>query len=218
MWWRGREENENVTCGRVLHRGESNKTCVQYLQAIHLTALTSTSGHGSQKFFFHRTSLKWWGKKGTGVLQQELLTVFQKDSGGTPLHLAVPGLTWELVLFLTPLSYIRKRIGKEKASLHHSLFGSLSGHFPAREKRNTAPCRAQGRLPVVTLSHMNPFYQNGKSRSNNCYGHFKHILLLLAMSYHLEKIICYLHSQPTKAMPPTAYLARRSFTAPIYYT
>lgn len=135
-------------------QGENNKSSLQYLQTTCSTALTCISGHGSQKFFF--TGLFGEAKKGAGVLHQALLPVSQKDGGDSPPHRAVPGLTWEFILFLTS-SYVRKRTGSKKAPQLSALFTlcSFLGHFPARQKRKL-PGHKAGALGTVSLSHVNP--------------------------------------------------------------
>lgn len=143
--------------------------------------------------FFHRASLKWWGKK-EHQCPAAGTTVFQNDGGSITPHLAVPGLMWRLVFFslLLPVSEKEQKI--TKASRLSAPFTSpfLIRAFPSKGEEENGTLSGTRLwhlgtccLPVVTLS-LNPFYQNGKSWSNKHYGHFRHILLLLAMSYHLE--------------------------------
>lgn len=92
-------------------------------------------------------------------------------------HYSTPGCAWAHVE-ARPFSHYsflyQKKNRKEQkhhSFLHHSLLHSLSGHFPAREKRKTAPCRAQGcgtsahaacqqshchRIPFIKMASLGP--------------------------------------------------------------
>lgn len=136
MQRQSREENETGMCGRVQRQGESGKTYLRHLQATRFTALTSTSGHGSEKFFFHRASLKCWGKKRALVSWSRNRWVSSERTVAALLHTCA----WAH-LGVGPFSHSsflcqkKNRKEKKKKASHLSApfpFPSLTRAFPSK--------------------------------------------------------------------------------------
>lgn len=138
------------------------------------------------KNFFPQSFFGEAKKKWTSVLHQALLPVFQKDGNDACPHVAVPGLTWEFILFLTS-SYIRKRIEKKESitAFCTTCFPFLIGAFPSKGEEEAGWAQEWGSQHSVTVTRES-FCKNGKSWSNKQPGPFRHVLLLLVTSYCLE--------------------------------
>lgn len=161
MLWQSREENETGLHGRLQCRGENNGTYLWHLQARALTALTSARGCGSQTFFseFLQSSEE---RKDTGVLQQDLLVSSRRT---VVTHSSTSGCAWAHrgAGPFSHSSFLYHKKKKHHSFLHHSLLCSSWGHFPARDKGQTAarhrlmalgPCHIW--IPLIKMANFAP--------------------------------------------------------------
>lgn len=145
------------------------------------------------EIFFHRASSKQGGKKGHWCPAAGPADGFQKDGGDALLRIGLclgsPG-SWAFSSLLLPVSEKWKKNISITAFCTVHLSVPHEGISQQGKRGRLQPARAVAPrhrpMALGALSHLNPFDQNGKSCSNNPHGHFKHILWLLAMSYHLE--------------------------------
>lgn len=136
MQRRSREENETGMCGTV-NAGEraARPTCdiCKPRVSLHLPLPVDMAPRNFFPQSFFKVMKKKKGHWCPGAGTAGCLPKGRWQHSSTP----VPGLIWESVLFLTPPSYVRKRIEKKKKKKASQLsapfpFPSLTRAFPSK--------------------------------------------------------------------------------------